>query len=76
VTGVLETLKPEYQAPIRAIDLDGGDLRSFARQAGVTPNNAAVRLHRARESLARRLATACGTCAKLGCTDCTCEPQR
>jgi RNA polymerase sigma factor (sigma-70 family) len=72
VSGVLETLKPEYQASIRAVDLDGRELRAFALETGITPNNAAVRLHRAREALARRLKETCGACAEHGCVDCTC----
>jgi RNA polymerase sigma-70 factor (ECF subfamily) len=72
VGGVLGTLKPEYQASLRAIDLDGQDLRSFASNAGITPNNAAVRVHRAREALAKRLRATCGACAAHGCIDCTC----
>ncbi len=74
VSGVLGTLKPEYQASIRAIDLDGRELRAFAAEAGVTPNNAAVRLHRARGALAHRLKATCGACAEHGCLDCTCRP--
>jgi RNA polymerase sigma-70 factor (ECF subfamily) len=73
VEGVLGTLKPEYQAPLRAIDLGGQDLRAFATDAGITPNNAAVRVHRAREALAKRLRSTCGACADHGCIDCTCS---
>jgi RNA polymerase sigma-70 factor (ECF subfamily) len=73
VSGVLATLKPEYQAPVRAVDLEGRELRAFAAEAGVTPNNAAVRLHRAREALRRRLHATCGSCAEHGCVDCTCR---
>ena len=72
VHGALETLKPEYQAPVRAVDLAGRELRDFAADAGITPNNAAVRLHRAREALAERLISTCGACAADGCVDCTC----
>jgi RNA polymerase sigma-70 factor (ECF subfamily) len=72
VNGVLATLKPEYQASVRAMDLDGRELRAFASEAGVTPNNASVRLHRAREALRRRLLSTCGACAEHGCVDCTC----
>jgi RNA polymerase sigma-70 factor (ECF subfamily) len=72
VTAVLDTLKPEYQAPVRAIDVEGQALRSFAEQAGITPSNAAVRLHRARGALARGLRSTCGACATQGCLDCTC----
>jgi RNA polymerase sigma-70 factor (ECF subfamily) len=72
IAGVIDTLKPEYQAPLRAIDLGGQDLKKFAADAGITPNNAAVRAHRAREALAKGLRSTCGTCATHGCLDCTC----
>jgi RNA polymerase sigma-70 factor, ECF subfamily len=73
VTGVLETLKPEYRDSIQAVDLDGRDLQTFATDAGITRSNAAVRLHRARESLGRRLRQTCGACAEHACVDCTCR---
>jgi RNA polymerase sigma-70 factor (ECF subfamily) len=73
VSGVLDTLKPEYQAPIQAIELDGRDVRGFAADAGITTTNASVRLHRARKTLAERLKKMCGACAEHGCLDCTCR---
>ena len=73
VTGVLETLKPEYRESIHAVDLEGRDLQTFATDAGITRNNAAVRLHRAREALGRRLRQTCGACAEHACVDCTCR---
>ncbi len=75
VARVMRTLKQEYQAPLRAIDLAGRDLRAFAAEAGITPNNAAVRLHRARAALANGLRSTCRTCAPHGCFDCTCETK-
>jgi len=44
-----------------------------AAELGVTPNNAAVRLHRARGALKKRLEQTCGTCTQHGCLDCTCQ---
>ena len=41
-------------------------------EAGLTANNAGVRVFRAREALRRQVARACGTCAEHGCLDCTC----
>ena len=66
------TLKPEYAAIVRRVDLEGASVSTFAREAGLTPNNAAVRLHRARQSLGRRLIELCGTCCTHGCVDCEC----
>lgn len=73
VLGLLETLKPEYGAAIRRVDLDGLSVRDFAAEAGVTPGNAGVRLHRAREALGRQVARSCGSCLKHGCLDCRCS---
>lgn len=72
VLDLLATLKPEYATAIRRVDLDGKPVKAFADEAGITPNNAAVRLHRAREALRRELARCCGTCLTHGCLDCTC----
>jgi RNA polymerase sigma-70 factor (ECF subfamily) len=73
VVRVLETLKPEYRDSVRAVDVDSRELREFAAEAGITPNNAAVRLHRARAALGKRLQETCGACAEHGCVDCTCK---
>ena len=43
-----------------------------AGELAITPNNAAVRLHRARTALRRQLERSCGTCATHGCLDCRC----
>ncbi len=75
VTALVNTLKPEYGAALRRVDLDGLSVRGFAEEAGITPTNAGVRLHRAREALRRQLARSCGTCLTHGCLDCSCgEP--
>lgn len=72
VTGLLTTLKPEYQDALRVVDLEDGTLNHLAQQAGITAENAAVRVHRARKALRRQLEQACGTCAEHGCFDCQC----
>ena len=48
VTAMVDTLKPEYGAALRRVDLEGASVRGFAEEAGITPGNAGVRLHRAR----------------------------
>jgi RNA polymerase sigma-70 factor (ECF subfamily) len=75
VSGLLETLKPDYQAALRIIDLEEGSLNDLAQQAGITSGNAAVRVHRAREALRKQVRTACGSCADHGCLDCHCKPK-
>ena len=72
VTALVDTLKPEYGAALRRVDLDGISVRRFAEEAGITPGNAGVRLHRAREALRRQLARSCGTCLEHECLDCSC----
>ncbi len=73
VSALLKTLKPEYAAAIERVDLGGVSVATFANEAGITSNNAGVRLHRAHEALRRQLVRSCGTCATHGCLDCTCE---
>jgi RNA polymerase sigma factor (sigma-70 family) len=76
VSGVLDTLKPDYRNVLQAVDLNGRSLAEYAEAQGTTPNNAGVRLHRARKAAAKRLTEVCGACAEHKCLDCTCrQPQ-
>lgn len=70
---LLDTLRPDYAAAIQRVDLDEVGLPAYAREAAITPNNAAVRLHRARAALRKQLTDSCGTCVEHGCVDCTCK---
>jgi RNA polymerase sigma factor (sigma-70 family) len=72
VNEMLETLKPEYAEAVRRVDMDEMSVKAFAEHAGITPNNASVRLFRGREALREQLRRSCGTCATHGCLDCTC----
>jgi RNA polymerase sigma-70 factor (ECF subfamily) len=75
VTRLSETLKPEYALALRRVEVEGVALRDYAAEVGITPNNAAVRVFRARETLRKRVVHWCGSCAERGCVDCTCgEP--
>ena len=69
---LVETLKPEYADAVRRVDLGNASVKTFAESAGITANNASVRLYRGREALRRQVQRACGTCADHGCLDCTC----
>lgn len=69
---LLPTLKPEYAEMIRKVDLEEKSIATVASELDITSNNAAVRLHRARQALKQRLERSCGTCASHGCLDCTC----
>lgn len=72
VTRVAGTLKPEYADALQRIEIGGASLKDYAAEHGLTPGNAGVRVHRARQALKARLAESCGLCAEHGCVDCTC----
>ncbi len=66
------TLKPEYAEALARIEVDGVPVKEYAAAGGITAGNAAVRVHRAREALRKRVVASCGTCAEHGCFDCRC----
>ncbi|HEY0711209.1 MAG TPA: sigma-70 family RNA polymerase sigma factor [Polyangia bacterium] len=68
-----DTLKPEFAAAIKRIELDGVAVKDYANEAGISSSNAAVRVFRAREALRKQVARSCGSCAEHGCLDCTCS---
>ena len=75
VARLSETLKPEYAMALQRVDVDGLSVQDFASEAGITANNAGVRLFRARATLRKRVVHWCGSCADRGCVDCSCgEP--
>ena len=69
---LLSALRPEYSEILRRVDLEGSRPADFARETGLTANNAMVRLHRARRALRADLQRSCRTCADHGCLDCSC----
>lgn len=69
---LLPAMTPEQEEVLRRVDLGGVRPVDYAAEAGITPNNAMVRLHRARRALGERLKRACRTCADHGCLDCSC----
>jgi len=72
VSRLAGTLKPEYAAALKRIEVDGISVATFADETGISRSNAAVRVFRARDALRRRVADSCGACATHGCTSCTC----
>jgi RNA polymerase sigma factor (sigma-70 family) len=72
VAKLTETLKPEYADALKRIEIDGLAVKDYADEAGITSNNAGVRVFRARDALRKQVQKACGTCATHGCVDCTC----
>jgi RNA polymerase sigma factor (sigma-70 family) len=73
VSRLAATLKPEYGEALQAVEVAGIPVKTFAQQKGLSSNNAAVRVFRAREALKKRVTESCGTCAEHGCVDCTCR---
>jgi RNA polymerase sigma-70 factor (ECF subfamily) len=73
VGDVVHDLKDEYRTAIEQVDLGGKSVEDFAQAERISPNNASVRLHRARKAIARQLTTVCGACAEHKCLDCTCR---
>ena len=67
------TLKPEYAAALSRVEIDGLAVKDYAAEAGITSNNASVRISRVREALRKQVVRSCGTCAEHGCVDCTCR---
>jgi len=76
VVDLVDTLKPEYGTAIRRVDLEEASVTEYAREAGITANNASVRLHRAREALRRQFVRCCRTCVTHRCVDCGCKGGR
>jgi RNA polymerase sigma factor (sigma-70 family) len=74
VKALADTLKPEYAAALKRIEVEGVGVKDYAQEAGITSNNAGVRIFRAREALRKQVQKSCGTCATHGCVDCTCGP--
>ena len=70
---LLPTIKPEYAEVVRRIDLLGEGRDRVAANLGVTVNNVAVRLHRGRQALKRRLGEMCQPCPTHGFLECGCE---
>ncbi|RYZ03163.1 MAG: sigma-70 family RNA polymerase sigma factor [Myxococcales bacterium] len=73
VSGLARNLKPEYAAALQAVEVEGMPVKDFAQAQGISSNNAAVRVFRAREALKLQLRRCCGSCADNGCQDCTCH---
>jgi RNA polymerase sigma-70 factor, ECF subfamily len=72
VTRALHSLDPKLRDVLDAVELRGLKPGEFARVAGISAGNAAVRVHRARRKLAETLKSICGSCTLDGCSDCDC----
>jgi RNA polymerase sigma-70 factor (ECF subfamily) len=76
ILSLVETIKPAYADAIRQVELEDRTLADYAARAGISPGNAAVRVHRAREALRKQVIRSCGTCVTHGCEDCSCGRER
>lgn len=76
ILGILVTLRPEYAEILRRVELDEQAVGEAARELSISPNNASVRLLRARRALLERLRATCGACFEHGCLDCFCRSAR
>ena len=72
IEAVLPGLRPGYADVLREVELDEQPLAKFAREHGISPGNASVRLHRARAALKKAMVRTCGSCSLHGCVDCSC----
>jgi DNA-directed RNA polymerase specialized sigma24 family protein len=70
-----EQLKPEYAMILRRVIIDSVPVTRVAAELGLTPNNAMVRLHRARAALKKRLESHCGTTSARSCSECGCAER-
>jgi RNA polymerase sigma-70 factor (ECF subfamily) len=70
---LLPTLKPAYADILRRVDLLGEPRHQVAAALGVSVQNVAVRLHRARQALKRAVLLACTTCPEHGFLRCACD---
>jgi RNA polymerase sigma factor (sigma-70 family) len=73
IEDVIRDLKSDYREAIERVDLGGQTVEDFARTQQITPNNASVRLYRARKAVSKELTMLCGTCAEHKCLDCSCR---
>lgn len=73
--GLLPRLRPEYAEILRRVDLDDERAVDVARDLGISPDNAAVRLHRARKALRDKLAGCCKVQSMRACFECTCADE-
>lgn len=70
---LLPLLPESYREVIELSDLNSGSPAEVAARLGVSRNNLAARLHRARKQLRSLLEKNCGACSKHGCADCACD---
>jgi RNA polymerase sigma factor (sigma-70 family) len=68
-------LKPEYATLLERVVMQETPITELAPELGVTPNNAMVRLHRARRALRTLMSEHCGTTTGRECSSCECQER-
>ena len=65
-------IRPSYAAVLTLVDIRGATLAEAAETLGISANNVAVRLHRARKALRKSMLEHCGVTSARECADCRC----
>ena len=74
--GLLPKLPPAYADILRRVDIDDARVVDVATELGISADNAAVRLHRARKALRERLRGCCRVESMRACFACECPDER
>ncbi|HEY6876431.1 MAG TPA: sigma-70 family RNA polymerase sigma factor [Polyangiales bacterium] len=75
IAALKDELPASYREALERVELEHVAVKDYAQEAGISANNAAVRIFRARNALREQVAKACGACATHGCLDCNCKPH-
>lgn len=73
ILDLLGHLPAQYAQLLHAVDINEEHIQSLSQRLGLRPNNAYVRLSRARQALRKQLKQKCGTDSMAACQDCTCQ---
>lgn len=75
VLAQLRLLKPAHAQILQRVVLESVPVAQVAKELGLTPNNAMVRLHRARAALRQQVKKHCGMTTAQSCADCGCAER-
>jgi RNA polymerase sigma-70 factor, ECF subfamily len=70
---ILEELPVSSREILRAVDVEGLAVQDYAEKTNISPNNASVRLFRARRAMRARMFETCQTTTVAECLDCGCD---
>ena len=65
-------MRPSYAEVLNLVDVCGATVAEAAHALGISANNVAVRLHRARKALRQSMLEHCGVTSSRECADCRC----